>query len=75
MLFNIFGLNLKEHYTIKKTFKISNRTRNSDIAFFKFIRSASSMHPAETTKHNKVTKHKFEVYPYATWCKIGRAHV
>lgn len=26
------------------------------------------MHPAETTKHNKVTKHKFEVYPYATWC-------
>lgn len=68
VLFNIFGLNLKEHYTIKKAFKISNRTKNSDIAFFKFIRSAASMHPAETTSHNKITKHKFEVYPYATWC-------
>lgn len=68
VLFKIFGLDLKKHYPIKKAFKISNRTRNSDIAFFKFIRSAASMHPAETTSHNKITKHKFEVYPYAIWC-------
>lgn len=68
VLFKIFGLDLKEYYPIKKALKLSNRTKNSDIAFFKFIRSAASMHPAETTRHNKITKHKFEVYPYAIWC-------
>lgn len=67
VLFGIFGKEVKDFYPSKKAFEISNRTKNSDLAFFSFIRSASSMHPAETTAHNKITKHKFEVYPYAIW--------
>lgn len=66
-LFEIFGKNYKTYYPAKKAFKTSNTSRNSDINFFKFIRSASSMHPAETSLHKKITKHKFEVYPYAIW--------
>lgn len=67
VLFKIFGLDYKKHYPSNKAFSISNKTKNSDISFFNFIRSAASMHPTETTSHNKITKHKFEVYPYAIW--------
>ena len=67
-IFKIFDLKLNTYYNQKKVFKISNMTGSSDIDFFKFIRSASSMHPSETTCHNRITKHKFEVYPYAIWC-------
>lgn len=67
VLFNIFDKKVKDFYPNKQAFYISNRTNNNDIAFFNFIRSASSMHPAETTAHSKITKHKFEVYPYAIW--------
>lgn len=66
-LFKVFDCSLSSFYTTKKVFKISNRTNQNDLVFFKFIRSASSMHPSETTKHNKITGHKFEVYPYALW--------
>ena len=67
VLFKIFGQDFKQNYPSNKAFSISNKTRNSDISFFNFIRSAASMHPTETTFHNKITKHKFEVYPYAIW--------
>lgn len=30
------------------------------------------MHSAETTLHKKITKHKFEAYPYAIWVEPGR---
>lgn len=68
VLFKIFNLDLNKVYPSEKAFKISNKTRQNDLAFFSFIRSAASMHPAETNAHNKITKHKFEVYPYAIWC-------
>lgn len=65
--FKIFDLDVSKYYDKKSIFKVSNMTKTNDLAFFKFIRSASSMHPSETTSHNKITKHKFEVYPYAIW--------
>lgn len=41
--------------------------RKGDIAFFKFIRSASSVHPEKTDRHPGLTKSKHEFYPYAIW--------
>ncbi len=67
VLFKVFDAEIGKYYPTPKAFKISNKSRNSDISFFNFIRSATSMHPAETTSHNKITKHKFEVYPYVIW--------
>lgn len=41
--------------------------RKGDIAFFKFIRSASSVHLEKTDRHPGLTKAKHEFYPYAIW--------
>lgn len=67
-LFQLFGngLQLKDVYHYKCFLK-SNRTKINDIKFFKFIRSASSVHPNNTTKYNKITKFKHEFYPFALW--------
>lgn len=67
ILFNIFDKKINEYYPKVKSFKISNHSNKSDISFFNFIRSAACVHPTNTTAHNKITKHKFEVYPYASW--------
>ena len=67
-LFNTFGLSLEQSY-LGKAFTNSCPGKTSDVQYFKFLRSASSMHPANTNRHNKITKHSFEVYPYALWCK------
>ena len=67
-LFNTFGLSLEKSY-IGKAFANSCPGKTPDVQYFKFLRSASSMHPANTNRHNKITKHSFEVYPYALWCK------
>lgn len=66
-MFKVFDMDLSSCFKEKRIFKISNRKRTGDLAFFKFIRSATSVHPAETTSHSKQTGHKFEVYPYAIW--------
>lgn len=66
-MFKVFDMDLSSYFKGKRIFKISNRKKTGDLAFFKFIRSATSVHPAETTSHNKQTGHKFEVYPYAIW--------
>lgn len=66
-LFGIFNVQLFDYYKTKKVFFKSNKTKQNDIKFFKFIRSASAVHPSETTNYNKITKLKFEVYPYALW--------
>ena len=68
-LFEIIGnVELKNVMKDKSIFIVSNKSNKSDMTFFKFIRSASAVHPSETTNYNKITKHKFEVYPYAIWC-------
>ena len=67
-LFDVFGLSLENSYS-EKAFANSCPGKTSDIKYFKFLRSASSMHPANTNRHSKITKHLFEVYPYALWCK------
>lgn len=66
-LFTIFGLKLEDYLKDTNCFKNSNKIKFGDIKFFKFIRSAASAHPAETTRYRKITKHKLEVYPYASW--------
>ena len=66
-LFGVFNVQLNDYYKSKKVFFKSNKTKQNDIKFFKFIRSASAVHPSETTNYNKITKLKFEVYPYALW--------
>lgn len=66
-LFGVFNVQCSDNYKTKKIFYKSNKTKQSDVNFFKFIRSASAVHPSETTKYNKITKLKFEVYPYALW--------
>ena len=67
-LFKIFDLTLNS-YSSRRAFLNSCPRNISDIEFFKFLSSASSMHPANTDRHRNVTKHVFEVYPYALWCK------
>lgn len=71
VLFKTFDEKLDDAYPHNRAFKISNRSKTSDISFFNFIRSAVSMHPTETTAHNKITKHEFEVYPYVIWINEG----
>lgn len=66
-LFKIFGLKLEVFLTNINCFQKSNMSKSNDIKFFKFIRSAATAHPSETTRYNNITKHKLEVYPYALW--------
>ena len=71
-IFFIFNINFKEHYFAKNVvFKLSNKTRLNDLDFFKFIRSASSVHPSKTTSYRGKTKRLNEVFPYAIWIKKG----
>ena len=70
-VFSIFNLTLNSFITGKKAFKKSNRTNTDDIKFFKFIRSASTAHPSETTRHQKISHKKIETYPYALWASAS----
>lgn len=69
-IFKIYDLNLSDEYGKRKlkAFKLSNKTKQNDITFFKFIRSASSVHPTDTTRYyEKINRNKIEVFPYALW--------
>lgn len=67
-LFSCFGLDIKKEYGNKRVFKKSNGKKTiDDIKFFRFIRSASSVHPQETTNFNKVISSEREYFPYAVW--------
>lgn len=66
-LFSCLGKRLDQEYGKEKFFAKSNRKRKGDIAFFKFIRSASSVHPEKTDRHTDLAKSKHEFYPYAIW--------
>ena len=66
-LFNCFGQKLKTFYKDKKSFIKSNPSKKDDITFFKFVRSASSVHPDNTTNYRRITKTTHEFYPYAMW--------
>lgn len=66
-LLEIFNFNLKNDFKGKQYFIKSNRTRESDYKFFKFIRSAAVAHPDNTTNYPKISKRNNEIYPYAVW--------
>jgi len=66
-LLEIFNFNLKDDFKGKQYFIKSNRTRESDYKFFKFIRSAAVAHPDNTTNYPKISKRNNEIYPYAVW--------
>ena len=69
-IFEIYGLDLSVEYKNRKekVFKLSNKRNQDDIIFFKFIRSASSVHPTDTTRYyEKMHRNKIEVFPYALW--------
>lgn len=66
-IFSIFNLDISKYINGKNAFKKSNRTHTDDIKFFKFIRSASTAHPSETTRYQKISHKKIETYPYALW--------
>lgn len=66
-LLGIFNINLKDGFKDKQYFIKSNRTRESDYKFFKFIRSAAVAHPDNTTNYPKISKRNNEIYPYAVW--------
>ena len=68
MLFKIFDVGFPTSDFSKKTiFKISNQVRLNDLQFFKFIRSAASVHPSNTNRFIGKTKRKNEFFPYAIW--------
>lgn len=56
----------------RSIFKMSNKTKMDDLKFFKFIRSATAVHPANTDRYRKYTKNLNEFYPYVYW--IGDIH-
>lgn len=66
-LFEHFKLSLKKEYEGKKIFSKSNRKKTKDYDFFDFIRSASSVHPQDTTRHSRNLTYKHEFFPYASW--------
>lgn len=68
-LFAIFGLKLENYINSIHCFVKSDPLKFKDIIFFKFIRSATSAHPSETTRYSNITNRKLEVYPYALWRK------
>lgn len=67
-LFELFNLKIEDEYGNKRAFvKSCGKRKIKDISFFKFVRSASSVHPQSTTRYAKITKVRNEYYPYATW--------
>lgn len=66
-ILSIFEIDLKEYFKNKSHFAKSNNTKENDYKFFKFIRSAAVAHPDNTSRYNKITKRKNEIYPYAVW--------
>ena len=66
-LFEHFGLPLKKEREGKKIFTKSNKKKTDDFVFFSFIRSASSVHPQDTTRHSRNLTYKHEFFPYASW--------
>lgn len=70
-LLDLFNFKLKEDFKNKQYFIKSNRTKESDYKFFKFVRSAAVAHPDNTTKYPKIAKRTNEIYPYAVWtCEV-----
>lgn len=67
ILFNKFNLDITKEFKSKSCFAISNKTRQNDIKFFKFVRSATCIHPSETSLHKEIVKHEIEFYPYVSW--------
>lgn len=68
ILFKIFGVEFPTRDFSKKTvFKIGNQIRLNDVQFFKFIRSAASVHPSNTNSFVGKTKRINEFFPYAIW--------
>ena len=70
-LFEHFGLPLKKEREGKKIFTKSNKKKTNDFVFFSFIRSASSVHPQDTTRHSRNLTYKHEFFPYAYWKEDG----
>ena len=66
-LFRCFSLSLKEEYENAKIFFKSNKKKTSDLDFFEFVRSASSVHPQNTTHHSNNLTYEHEFFPYAVW--------
>lgn len=66
-LFEHFKLSLKKECEGKKIFSKSNKKKTDDFEFFSFIRSASSVHPQDTTYHADNLTYKHEFFPYAYW--------
>ena len=70
-LFKHFKLPLKKECKREKIFSKSNKKKTNDFDFFNFIRSASSVHPQDTTRHSRNLTYKHEFFPYAYWKKDG----
>lgn len=66
-LLNIFSIKLSDYFVGKNYFSKSNKTKENDYDFFKFIRSAAVAHPENTTHYHRIAKRKNEIYPYAIW--------
>ena len=68
ILFEVLSPNQKNYYPEnERVFKASNKTKSNDHDFFSFVRSASSVHPAETDRHKKTIGKNAEFYPYCEW--------
>ena len=70
-LFKHFKLSLKKECEKKKIFSKSNKKKTNDFDFFDFIRSASSVHPQDTTRHSRNLTYKHEFFPYASWKEVN----
>ena len=68
ILFEVLSPNQKNYYPEnERVFMASNKAKSNDHDFFSFIRSASSVHPAETDRQEKTIGKKVEFYPYCEW--------
>ncbi len=71
-IFEIFSIKIDYEKKFPKgaVFKISNADSDiklTDYSFFKFIRSASSVHPAKTNRFIGKTKSNDEFFPFVVW--------
>jgi len=71
--FEIYSFQFPKHNVIFKSKKINKKIKNNktdyelDDNYFQYIRSLSSVHPSDTSRHKIFQEADFEVSPYVVW--------
>ncbi|MGL4874352.1 MAG: hypothetical protein ACRC30_06840 [Clostridium sp.] len=69
-LANIFEVDMNEIKSSSNIFnQLGNDGKGTDERYFEYLRSLCSVHPIETSRHERYQENKFECSPYVSWNK------